>query len=169
MRSPAWLLVAACALTHHFAWSQSPGALVPVQDREWTKGPTTITLANQLKIDVPLGYYYGDATLAGRKLQTDGNMVPSNLAGLLGKLGAGYAILTLTPFEHIKVDAASPVDASVSVESLKNVARRQNRLAKVSLKYLDYTTPPAYDPERQTMTWAVQGRICFGYVVITVK
>jgi uncharacterized membrane-anchored protein len=143
---PVILAVSASVFLSGYARADAPDPLVD-KSAVWVSGPTNVTLADVLEMEVLPGYRFTDAPGARATLGQN-NPLPQGLVGYLRSNAGGLGvILAFNRVGHVKYE--NPVPGSYE-ESLKK-AKGQKDIASVS-----WDIPPRPGPVDNSVEWAVR-------------
>ena len=127
------------------------------------RGPVTVTLRDQAKLNLPEGFGFIPQKQAGELMSAMGNRTGDNLLGLIVPLGVParwLVVASYNPSGYIKDDDAQHWDADKLLQSLKDGTEAANaERAKVgvpALKVTRWIEPPAYTADTHRLIWSAE-------------
>lgn len=127
------------------------------------RGPVTVTLRDQAKLNLPEGFGFIPQKQAGALMSAMGNRTGDNLLGLIVPLGVQarwFVVASYNPSGYIKDDDAQRWDADKLLQTLKDGTEAANaERAKVgvpALKVTRWIEPPAYTADTHRLIWSAE-------------
>lgn len=127
------------------------------------RGPVTVTLRDEGKLDLPDGFGFIPQKQAAALMSAMGNRTGSDLLGLivpLGEHGRWFVVATYNPSGYIKDDDAQHWDADKLLQSLKDGTEAANaervKIGVPPLKVTRWIEPPAYTADTHRLIWSAE-------------
>lgn len=127
------------------------------------RGPVTVTLRDQAKLDLPEGFGFIPQKQAAALMSAMGNHTGNDLLGLIVPLGVHarwFVVATYNPSGYIKDDDAQHWDADKLLQSLKDGTEAGNaervKIGVPPLKVTRWIEPPAYTADTHRLIWSAE-------------
>lgn len=128
-----------------------------------TRGPASVPLLDEARLQVPAGMVFIPPGEAGRWLTAQGNQPGTNLVGIVVTPRVEdewMVVIRHTSEGHVRDDDASSLNADEVLASLREGTEEGNkdRVARgfAPLQLLGWTQPPTYDAKAHRLSWAMR-------------
>lgn len=144
----------------------APGAESGAVQPNWSAGPQTVTLGDNLaEIDVPEGYLFADSKNAQDVLRSMGNPPSGQELGLIAPAAqdkSWFLILEWNSVGYIKDEDKDKIDADAILDSIKEGTEAANeerkKMGSSAIHVVGWFEPPHYDEKTHNLVWAIEGK-----------
>jgi uncharacterized membrane-anchored protein len=123
---------------------------------QWVKGPTTVTVTDNAKLQIPAGYVYLDTANTDKYLELNQNLAGGTEVLVAPEDLSWSAYLSFDDDGYVKDD--DKIDAAALLKSLQEGAEEGNKERQKrgwpALHVVDWAVPPAYNAANQRLEWA---------------
>jgi len=143
-------------------------ALLPTQGAERvsgvTLGPTSATLGESGKIQVPEGYVLLDGDRTRKLLKAAGEPTSGQEVGWLRPTNGDYSVMfEFNPVGYIKDDEKDKLDADKLLASIKagndEANKDREKAGRSRVEVVGWDIPPHYDEATHNLEWAIRGSV----------